>query len=84
MFTEVPENIQKIARSGYSTDQEECHVPFYRKSDGNIIVQIGTEDNIHPSEDGHFIEYIGLFDEDGEVIDIHIQPKESCVYFIDN
>jgi len=58
MFIEMPENIQCMSSIASLTDPEEMHIPFYKKSGEKIIVQIGTEDNSHPIEDGHFLEYV--------------------------
>lgn len=35
-------------------------------------------------EDGHFLEYIGIFDEDGDTIDILVRPEHNTATFPDD
>lgn len=46
-----------------------------------MVVRIGTPENSHPRTESHFIEYVGLFETDGELIDIKIQPDEDVITF---
>lgn len=80
-FIETPINIQDPPRRWYATEQELCHIPFYKEQWDKILIQIGTNENPHEIEENHFIEYIGLFEKDGEIIDIKIQPEEDIIIF---
>lgn len=80
VFIETPENIQEVSWNT-CTEEEACHIPFYHEQWENIIVQIGTSDNPHEVEENHFIEYVGIFDTDGDLLDIQIQPEESMLIF---
>ncbi|EKD44126.1 MAG: hypothetical protein ACD_71C00230G0003 [uncultured bacterium (gcode 4)] len=80
-FIETPINIQEVSRSGIVTEQESSHIPFYKEQGNSIIIQIGTTDNPHETEENHFIEYVGIFETDGEIIEIKFQPEEDTVIF---
>lgn len=80
-FIETPINIQEISYWNHISDQESSHIPFYKEQWSSIIVQIGTNDCPHEIENNHFIEYIGLFEPDGEVIEIKIQPEKDIIIF---
>lgn len=45
------------------------------------MVQVGTTDNPHEIEENHFIEYVGVFDGDGEILEIQIQPEDTTLVF---
>ncbi|MDD5377062.1 MAG: desulfoferrodoxin family protein [Candidatus Gracilibacteria bacterium] len=74
-------NIQELSRIGGISEQESSHIPFYKEQGDRIIIQIGTTDNPHEIEENHFIEYIGLFETDGEIIELKLQPEEDIVIF---
>ena len=38
-------------------------------------------DNPHEMEENHFIEYVGLFETDGEIIELKLQPEDSIIVF---
>lgn len=78
---EIPIFIQEVSRTETITEQEASHIPFYREDDGVIIVRIGTEENPHETSEGHFIEYVGLFDADGEAVEIRTYPEENLLSF---
>lgn len=80
-FIETPINIQELSHRGGISEQESSHIPFYREEWEKIIVQIGTDDTPHETEENHFIEYVGLFETDGEIIELRIQPEEAIVVF---
>lgn len=80
-FIETPVNIQEVSQLKELTEQEASHIPFYKEQEDSIIVQIGSQDNPHEIEENHFIEYVGLFETDGEVIEIKLQPDEDIVIF---
>lgn len=80
-FIESLINIQEVSQFWKITDQESSHIPFYKEKENKIIIQIGTTNNPHEIEENHFIEYVGLFEIDGEIIDIKIQPEENIVVF---
>lgn len=80
-FTEIPENIQDFSPIGMMTEQEASHTSFYKEQGDQIIIRIGADSLPHANEKDHFIEYIGLFETDGEIIDIKIQPTEDIVIF---
>lgn len=80
-FIETPINIQELSRSGSITEQESSHIPFYKEQGDTILVQIGTVDNPHEIEENHFIEYVGLFETDGEIIELRLQPEEDTLVF---
>lgn len=80
-FLETPANIQEPSDLRTMTDREASHIPFYREKNGNIIIQIGSDDHPHEVEENHFIEFVGLFETTGEIIELKIQPEESTVVF---
>lgn len=80
-FIETPINIQEISRLGAITEQESSHIPFYKEQGNTVTVQIGTIDNPHEIEENHFIEYVGLFETDGEIIELRLQPEEDILIF---
>lgn len=80
-FQEIPENFQEISNLSHSTESEIKHIPFYTERANEVVVRIGTPENPHPRTENHFIEYVGLFETDGELIDIKIQPDEDIITF---
>lgn len=80
-FIETPINIQELSHPKTITEQESSHIPFYREQEDSIIVRIGTIDNPHEMEENHFIEYVGLFETDGEIIELKLQPEEDTIVF---
>ena len=79
-FIETPINIQELS-SKNATEEESSHIPFYKEQWDDIFIQIGTNDNPHEIEENHFIEYVWLFEKDGEVIELRIQPEENILHF---
>lgn len=69
-FHEITQSLQEIYSMENITPEEERHVPFYRQEDWKIYVTMWIEDNNHPSGDDHFIEYIWIFDEYWDEIEI--------------
>ncbi|NDK19393.1 hypothetical protein GW819_00975 [Candidatus Gracilibacteria bacterium] len=80
-FIETPTNIQEVSSLGGITEQEASHIAFYKEQGNTIVVQIGTSDNPHEIEENHFIEYVGLFETDGEIIELRLQPEEDVIIF---
>lgn len=80
-FIETPINIQELSQWKWITEQESSHIPFYKEQDNRIIIQIGPTDNPHEIEENHFIEYVGLFEMDGEIIELQLQPEENIITF---
>lgn len=80
-FTETPVYIQELSHPTMITEQESSHIPFYQEQGDEIIVQIGTLDNPHEIEDNHFVEYVGLFDSDGEIVELRLHPEEDSIVF---
>lgn len=76
--------IQEAYDSENLLDIEELHIPKFSFVDGNIVVRIGNDDMIHPTEDDHKIEWIGLFDEDGEVVEVQYSPdvSEAIIFYL--
>ena len=83
-FIEMLPEPQEASSRENLLDAEECHIPFYRETPEQIFVRVGTEDNPHPMEDEHHIEYVGLYDEDGEEIARHefsdLEEEATCVF----
>lgn len=65
------------------TPGEEKHTPFYKRVWDEIIVRIWDEDNLHPTEDEHFIEYLWLFDENIDEVEMVALPDVSALYTFD-
>lgn len=64
------------------SEAELCHIPFYAIENDGIRVRIGDEDSPHPNEGDHFIEWVALFDENGETIDVRYRPDpEESIFF---
>jgi rubredoxin len=80
-FIETPIYIQELSSTRKISEQESSHIPFYKEQWEKIIVQIGTNDNPHEIEENHFIEYVGLYEIDGDPIELKIQPEESIIIF---
>ncbi|MFA6090225.1 MAG: rubredoxin [Candidatus Gracilibacteria bacterium] len=80
-FIETPVSIQEVSQLKELTEQEASHIPFYKEQGDLIIIQIGTVDNPHEIEENHFIEYVGLFEIDGEIIELKLQPEEDIITF---
>jgi superoxide reductase len=53
----------------------EKHLPVIEDSDGVIKVKIGSE--IHPMDENHYIEWIEIFAEDGEIFKKQLKPGDS-------
>lgn len=79
-FIETPINIQELSGKSH-TEEEASHIPFYHEQWDSIIIRIGTPDNPHEIEENHFIEYVGLFETDGEIIELKLQPEEDTIVF---
>ncbi len=80
-FIEAPTHIQEASSINMITEEELSHIPFYKEQWDQIIVHIGSPDTPHEIEENHFIEYIGLFETDGEIIDMCTLPEESVIFF---
>lgn len=80
-FQEIPENFQEISNLSQALASEIKHIPFYTERADTVVVRIGTPDYPHPREDNHFIEYVGLFEADGELIDMKIRPEDDIITF---
>ena len=73
-FIELIMPINEISDIENMIPQEESHCPFYRIDWDNIFVRIGTEDEPYVQDDVHFVEFVWLYDENGEELDICILP----------
>lgn len=73
-FIEIKENLQEISNINDILPQEETHVPFYSIKNNKILVNVWTEDNPFLWDENHFVEYVWIFDENGDVIDIKYLP----------
>jgi len=74
-FIEIKENIQELTNSLNIIPQEETHIPFYKIMKDKIIVRVWSEEEPFPIDDNHFIEYVGIFDENDDIIDIKYLPN---------
>lgn len=81
-FMQVPENIHDAPRSTEDASDEELrHTPFYFRQEDKLVVRVGNEDSLPFDPEWHFIEYVGVFDEYGENIDIIYRPDLEIVTF---
>lgn len=78
-FIEVKENILEATNLSDLLPQEERHIPFYKETDSKLIVTIGTEDEPFVQDDKHFIEYVWVYDDYGELIEIIDFPSTDDV-----
>lgn len=69
-FMEIMPSIQEVYNMDNITPEEERHIPFYKINDWKIYIKVWTEDNTHPNDEDHFIEYIWIFDEMWDEIEI--------------
>lgn len=74
-FMEMDENINIPWKLEDLLPQEEQHTPFYSEKDWKLIVKIWTEDEVFVQDDVHFVEYIWIYDEFWEEIDIKDFPN---------
>lgn len=74
-FFAVSESVNEPDPNFDFSEQEEQHVPFYSYVAEGARVRIGTEDLPHPDEDSHFLEWVALFDEDGEPLETRFRPQ---------
>jgi len=50
----------------------EKHVPVFKQESDNVTVQVGSI--AHPMEESHYIEWIEVIDENGEVLKKFLKP----------
>ena len=55
--------------------QEEQHTPFCIKQGDKLLVEMWTEDNPFVQDDVHFVEYIWIFDESWDPIEVIEMPN---------
>jgi len=65
----------KLLEEKTDDSSTEKHVPFLQKKDGEVVVKIG-ENNSHPMEEEHYIEWIELI-ADGEACRKFLQPGDK-------
>lgn len=76
-FIEIVPSINEVFDINNLIPQEEQHIPFYTEKNGKIIVNIWTEDEPYTQDEDHFIEFVWVYDEYGEEIDIINFPDIS-------
>lgn len=76
-FHEISEIVNDPIDPNDPGEAELQHLPLFRISDSGVSVRIGTDDLPHPDEDGHFLEWVGLFDEDGEPVEVRFRPESG-------
>lgn len=74
-FIEIKENIQEVSNIDSIIPQEETHVPFYKIVDDKIFVRVGSFDEPFLLDENHFVEYVWLFDEGENIIEITYLPN---------
>ncbi|EKE29119.1 MAG: acyl-CoA dehydrogenase protein [uncultured bacterium (gcode 4)] len=74
-FVELAQSVHEISDIEDLLPQEETHVPFYTEEDGKLLVEMWTEDNPFVQDDVHFVEYIGVFDENWDPFEIIDMPN---------
>ena len=82
-FIEIKENMQEISNINYILPQEEAHIPFYKIINNKIQVRVWSEEEPFPSDENHFIEYVGIFDENDDIIDIKYLPNFEEQEFVE-
>ena len=80
-FIAPKEEIRTVLDKKDLLELEEMHVPRYFFQDDALIVQVGSDDIPHPDEEDHKIEWIGVFDLDGEMIEYSAFPPENTAKF---
>lgn len=85
-FVEIPENIHDFKKFEELLPEEIRHTPFYYEKDWKIIISIWTEDESFSQDEVHFIEYVGLFYNDWEIIDYIKLPEnlDEIIFDLDN
>lgn len=73
-FVEIKENIQELTNNLNIIPEEETHIPFYRVVDDKIFIRVWSEEEPFLWDDNHFIEYVWIFDEGNDIIDIKYLP----------
>ncbi|MEI7615939.1 MAG: desulfoferrodoxin family protein, partial [Actinomycetota bacterium] len=53
----------------------EKHVPVLTQDNNDVSVQVGSI--AHPMEDGHYIEWIEVIDDEGDVLKKFLKPGEK-------
>lgn len=74
-FHEISETVNDPLDPSDPNEAELQHLALYRFTENGVSVRVGTEDAPHPDEDGHFLEWVGLFDEDGEPVEMRNRPE---------
>lgn len=74
-FVEIKENFQELCDINNIIPQEETHTPFYYIKNNKIFVRVWSESEPFLSDENHFIEYVGIFDEYSDIIDIKYLPN---------
>jgi desulfoferrodoxin (superoxide reductase-like protein) len=69
-FFELPGETQTALDADDPESVEIQHTPYWYRDGEKIVVRIGTDDDPHPNDDSHHIESIGLYDTDGEAIEV--------------
>ena len=69
-FIEVKENILEASSFENLLPQEERHIPFYQETVSKLLVTIGTEDEPFIHDEDHFIEFVWVYDENWELLEI--------------
>jgi rubredoxin len=78
-FIELMETIHESSNIDDLFPQEESHIPFYWESDNRLFVRIWSEDEIFVQDDVHFVEYIWIYDDSWDVLDIKDFPNSDEV-----
>jgi superoxide reductase len=68
----MEEQFKKIHTNADESDVKEKHVPVIKVSDDSIEVKVGSIE--HPSEPGHFIQWIELIDRDISIEKVYLSP----------
>lgn len=73
-FIAPKEEIHTVLDKNDLLEIEEMHVPRYHFEEDTLVVTLGTEENPCPNEEDHIIEWVAVFDENGDMADIVYSP----------
>ena len=68
----MPENLQECSHPDLLSSEEERHVPQFFQKAGKIWVRLGGEDGDFPKDQEHYIRYVALVDESGDIFDYKV------------
>ena len=74
-FVEIIEKVHEISDLNDMLSQEEQHTPFWHVKNGKLLVEVWTEDECFVQDDVHFVEYIWVFDDSWDMIEVKDMPN---------